>query len=84
MLLGQAACQLTRVAPASLPLSPAMQNVEALQQAGALKLLRPLLLDNVPRQGSAAACTAACTTNMFHVIAYTKQGHATHIALRYL
>ena len=38
-----------------MPLSPAMQNVEALQQAGALKLLRPLLLDNVPRQGSAAA-----------------------------
>ena len=26
-----------------------LQNVEALQQAGAMSLLRPLLLDNVPR-----------------------------------
>ena len=26
-----------------------MQNIEALQQAGAMALLRPLLLDNVPR-----------------------------------
>jgi hypothetical protein len=25
-----------------------LQNVEALQQAGAMSLLRPLLLDNVP------------------------------------
>lgn len=25
------------------------QNIEALQQAGAMALLRPLLLDNVPR-----------------------------------
>ena len=26
-----------------------VQNIEALQQAGAMALLRPLLLDNVPR-----------------------------------
>ena len=26
-----------------------LQNIEALQQAGAMQLLRPLLLDNVPR-----------------------------------
>ena len=26
-----------------------VQNIEALQQAGAMQLLRPLLLDNVPR-----------------------------------
>lgn len=26
-----------------------MQNVDALQQAGAMQLLRPLLLDTVPR-----------------------------------
>jgi hypothetical protein len=26
-----------------------LQNIEALQQAGAMALLRPLLLDNVPR-----------------------------------
>ena len=40
------------------------QNIEALQQAGAMALLRPLLLDNVPRcasaRHSAACCHAAC------------------------
>lgn len=43
-----------RVAPESAPSRPAPapllpQNIEALQQAGVMALLRPLLLDNVPR-----------------------------------
>lgn len=37
---------------------PVPQNIEVLQQAGVMALLRPLLLDNVPRRASRARCSA--------------------------
>lgn len=38
------------------------QNIEALQQAGAMALLRPLLLDNVPRWVRCVEGVTACIT----------------------
>jgi hypothetical protein len=61
-----------------------VQNIEVLQQAGAMQLLRPLLLDNVPRSASTDSVNwhSPVAGARFTQLAYCSQGlHRMHKAL---